>query len=292
MDPVELRALNMVKPHELPWVNPVGAIYDSGDYEQCLRMAADAVDWAGHRRAEFFGCDYDGVTVHAGDTAASPLNTGAFASRTVIAAAGALLDACARLRAKTLRIAAHMLGVADPEQLDVIGRAVQHRDDLTLMVPLSGVFQRAILGQGLPEGEMPGLDETSYFDPPDAAYSFGTAAAIVAVDAESGEFAVERFLMVHDCGTPLNPKPIEGQVRGGLAQGLGQALAEELVYDPETGQLVNGTMMDYFAPTACDLPSIEPICDALSDFGVELDRLPITPERVWQALRGKVPASA
>jgi len=241
-----------------------------------------------------------------------------------LAAAGALLDACARLRAKTLRIAAHMLGVADPGQLDVIGRAVQHRDDLTLMVPLSGVFQRAILGQGLPEGEMPGLDETSYFDPPHAAYSFGTAAAVVAVDAESGEFAVERFLMVHDCGTPLNPKLIEGQVRGGLAQGLGQALGEELVYDPETGQLVNGTMMDYFAPTACDLPAIElmhtvvpspvtplgvrgagevgaippaavvanAVCDALSDFGVELDRLPITPELVWRALRGKVPARA
>ncbi len=400
MDPVELRAMNMVKPDEFPWVNPVGAVYDSGDYERCLRMAAEAVDWAGHRRAghrprspggkyrgigfssyvertgyasgkflaargsdfgahegvniranrsggldvytgvssigqgsetvfaqmcaEFFGCDYDAVAVHAGDTAASPLNTGSFASRTVIAVAGALLDACARLRAKTLRIAAHMLGVADPGQLDVIGRAVQHRDDLTLMVPLSSVFQRAILGQGLPDGELPGLEETSYFDPPHAAYSFGTAAAVVAVDAESGEFDVQRFLMVHDCGTPLNPKLIEGQVRGGLAQGLGQALAEELVYDPETGQLVNGTMMDYFAPTTCDLPSIElmhtavpspvtplgvrgagevgaipaaaavanAICDALSDFGVELYRLPITPELVWRALRGKVLAEA
>jgi carbon-monoxide dehydrogenase large subunit len=192
------------------------------------------------------------------------------------------------------------------------------------MVPLSSVFQRAILGQGLPEGELPGLDETAYFDPPHAAYSFGTAAAAVVVDAESGEFAVERFLMVHDCGTPLNPKLIEGQVRGGLAQGLGQALAEELVYDPETGQLVNGTMMDYFAPTACDLPSIDlmhtavpspvttlgvrgagevgaipaaaavanAICDALSDFGVELDRLPITPELVWRALQGKALARA
>jgi len=400
MDPVELRAMNMVKPDEFPWVNPVGAVYDSGDYERCLRMAAEAVDWAGHRRAghgprpsdgryrgigfssyvertgyasgkflaargsdfgahegvniranrsggldvytgvssigqgsetvfaqmcaEFFGCDYDAVTVHAGDTATSPLNTGSFASRTVIAAAGALLDTCARLRAKTLRIAAHVLGVADPGQLDITGRAVQHRDDPTLMVPLSSVFQRAILGQGLPEGESPGLDETSYFDPPHAAYSFGTAAAAVAVDAESGEFEVQRFLMVHDCGTPLNPKLIEGQVRGGLAQGLGQALAEELVYDSETGQLVNGTMMDYFAPTACDLPSIElmhtavpspvtplgvrgagevgaipaaaavanAICDALSDFGVELDRLPITPELVWRALRGKVLAGA
>jgi carbon-monoxide dehydrogenase large subunit len=398
-DPVELRAMNMVKPDEFPYVNPVGAIYDSGDYERCLRMAAEAAGWAAHRDAEreprpadgryqgigfssyvertgyasskflaargslfgahesvtiranrsgsldlytgvssigqgsetvfaqmcaeFFGCDYDRVRVHTGDTGSSPLNTGSFASRTVIAAAGALLDACARLREKTLRIAAHMLGVANPQDLDIVGQAVQHRDDLTLMLPLSSVFEQAILGQGLPEGELPGLDETSYFEPQGAAYSFGTAAAVVSVDAESGEFDVERFLMVHDCGTPLNPKLIEGQVRGGLAQGLGQALGEELVYDAETGQLVNGTMMDYFAPTACDLPPTEllhtavpspmtplgvrgagevgcipvaaaianAICDALAPFGVELDRLPITPERVWRALRDSARAS-
>jgi carbon-monoxide dehydrogenase large subunit len=122
--------------------------------------------------------------------------------------------------------------------------------------------------------------------------------------------------MVHDCGTPLNPKLIDGQVRGGLAQGLGQALAEELRYDPESGQLVNGTMMDYFAPSMCDLPPItlfhtevaspvtplgvrgagevgaipaaaavaNAVCDALADFGVEIDRLPITPELVWRSL--------
>jgi carbon-monoxide dehydrogenase large subunit len=393
IDAVELRAMNMVKAADHPWVNPVGAVYDSGDYERCLRMAAEAVDWAGHLRArrgpqpsdgryrgigfssfvertgyasskflaargsdfgahesvtvranrsgsvdvytgvssigqgsetvfaqmcaEFFGCDYDAVRVHAGDTAASPLNTGSFASRTVIAGAGALLESCSRLRAKTLRIAAHMLATDGPDRLDIVGGAVQHRDDLTLMVPLADVFQRAILGQNLPEGETPGLDETSYFDPPSAAYSFGTAAAVVTVDTGTGEFDIERFVMVHDCGTPLNPKLIEGQVRGGLAQALGQALGEELVYDPETGQLVNGTMMDYFAPTACDLPPIElmhtavpspvtplgirgagevgaipagaavanAVCDALSDFGVELDRLPITPELVWRALQ-------
>lgn len=398
-DAVELRAMNMVQADEFPWVNPVGAIYDSGDYERCLRMAAEAVGWAAHRDAgheprtsdgryrgigfscyvertgyasgkflaargsrfgahesvtiranrsgslevytgvssigqgsetvfaqmcaEFFGCDYDRVRVHTGDTGSSPLNTGSFASRTVIAAAGALVDACARLRGKTLRIAAHALGVADPGQLDIVGQVVQHRDDLTLMLPLSSVFERAILGQGLPDGELPGLDETSYFEPPEAAYSFGTGAAVVSVDAESGEFDVERFLMVHDCGTPLNPKLIEGQVRGGLAQGLGQAMGEELVYDPETGQLVNGTMMDYFAPTACDLPPVElmhtavpspvtplgvrgagevgcipvaaaignAICDALAPFGVELDRLPITPERVWRAVQDSARAS-
>jgi carbon-monoxide dehydrogenase large subunit len=267
--------------------------------------------------ADFYGVDYDSVKVHAGDTAASPLNTGAFASRTVIAAAGALQEACRNLRAKTLRIAAFMLEVDDPTTLDIVGSAVQHRHDPTLIAPLSSVFNRAILGQGLPPGEAPGLDETAYFDPPQAAYSFGTAAAIVQVDAETGEFDIEKVVMVHDCGTPVNPKLIDGQVRGGLAQGLGGALGEELRYDPETGLLINGTMMDYFAPTVCDIPPIElhhtaipspvttlgvrgagevgtipaaaavanAICDALEDYGVEIDRLPITPELVWNALR-------
>src|SRR6202011_4410651 len=122
------------------------------------------------------------------------------------------------------RIAAFMLEVDDPTGLDIVGSTVQDRQDPTLMAPLSSVFNRAILGQGLPPGEAPGLDETAYFDPPQAAYSFGTAAAVVSVDAETGDFDVERFIMVHDCGTPVNPKLIEGQVRGGLVQGLGAAL--------------------------------------------------------------------
>lgn len=267
--------------------------------------------------AEVFGCDYDAVAVHTGDTGSSPLNTGSFASRTVIAAAGAIQQAGTLLREKTLRIAAHMLEAEDPSDLRVAGREVVHVRDEALRVDLAAVFSRAILGQGLPDGEAPGLDETAHFEPQGAAYSFGTAAAIVQVDPESGEFDVERVVMVHDCGTPVNPKLIDGQVLGGLAQGLGQTLGEELVYDPDTGQLVNGSMMDYFAPTACDLPPMElhhtavaapftpmgvrgagevgcipvaaavgnAICDALADLGVELYRLPITPERVWHAIQ-------
>jgi aerobic carbon-monoxide dehydrogenase large subunit len=392
MDAVELRAMNMVKPEEFPWVNPTGAVYDSGDYERCLRMAAEAVGWAGHRleghapredrryrgigfssyvertgyasskflagrgsqfgahesvtvranrsggldlysgvssigqgnetvfaqmAAEFFGCDYEAVRVHVGDTGASPLNTGAFASRTVIAAAGALQEACGRLRGKSLRIAGQLLEVEATDELEVVGDMIRHRSDSTLAIPLAVVFSRAILGQDLPPGEDPGLEETSHFEATGAAYSFGTAAAAVSVDAETGEFAIEKFVMVHDCGTPVNPKLIEGQVRGGLAQGLGAALGEELIYDSETGQLLNGTMMDYFAPTACDLPPVQllhtavpspvtplgvrgagevgcipaaaavanAICDALVVFGVEIDRLPITPELVWRAVR-------
>jgi carbon-monoxide dehydrogenase large subunit len=391
MDPLELRAKNMLRPEDLPWKNPAGAVYDSGDYERCLRMAAEAIGYDAHRArppvaradgrlvgiglssfvertgyassrflarrgsqfgahesatlranrsggidvytgvstigqssetafaqvvAEVFGIDYDAVKVHAGDTGASPLNTGAFASRTMIAAAGALKEAGEALQAKTLRLAAWILdcGVDD---VRVAGTAVRRRDDPAVSVPLADVFTAAILGQGIPPDEEPGLEATAHFEPTDAAYSFGTAAALVSVDTETGEFDVERFVLVHDCGTAVNPKIVEGQVRGALVQGLGAALGEELRYDADTGQLVNGSMMDYFAPAAPDVPPIEllhtevpspvtpfgirgvgevgtippaaaianALCDALVDYGVELDTLPLTPEVVWRAMR-------
>lgn len=393
LDPVELRAMNMVTPAELPWKNPTGAVYDSGDYERCLRMAAEAIGWAEHRGAarvpevdgrirgvgfssfvertgyassrflarrgsqfgahesvtlranrsggidvytgvstmgqsaetafaqvvsDVFGIDYDAVRVHAGDTATSPLNTGAFASRTMIAASGALKQASEELAGKTLRLAAWRLE-SDPGLLEIAGTVVRRRDDPTVSVPLAEVFATAITGQGIPPDEEPGLESTSHFEPTDAAYSFGTAAARVAVDPVTGEFEIERFVMVHDAGTVVNPKIVDGQVRGALAQGFGAALTEELRYDADTGQLVNGSMMDYFAPTAADLPPMEllhtevpspvtpfgvrgvgevgtippgaavanAICDALADYGVELSALPITPEAVWRALSGR-----
>jgi carbon-monoxide dehydrogenase large subunit len=261
--------------------------------------------------AEVLGVDVDAVTVHAGDTGAAPVNTGAFASRTMIAAAGAIERAALEIRAKALRIAAVLL---DSDEVEIAGREVQAAGGAS--VALARVFEAAIVGQGLPEGEEPGLDATAHFEPPAAAYSYGSAAAVVSVDAETGDFDVERFVMVHDCGTAVNPTLIEGQVLGALAQGFGAALMEEIVYDPETGQLVNGSMLDYFAPTAVDLPPVElhhtetpspvtpfgvrgvgevgtippgaaitnALCDALAGFGVELNRLPLTPERVWRAL--------
>jgi aerobic carbon-monoxide dehydrogenase large subunit len=191
-------------------------------------------------------------------------------------------------------------------------------------MPLAEVAAQAFLGHRLPPGESPGLEATAYFDPPASAYGYGTAAAIVEVDARSGEFTIERFVMVHDCGTQINPMVIEGQLHGGLAQGLGAALFEELVYDAHTGQLLNGTLLDYFVPTAADLPRFEldhtetpspvttlgvrgigesgtippaaalvnAVCDALRPFGVEINRLPLTPERIWSALRAAPGAAA
>jgi len=390
-DPLEFRAGNMLTPEDLPWRNPSGAWYDSGDYERCLRMAAEAIDYdelraagrgprsdgryvgigltsfverTGYASAKFLagrgsrfgahesvtlranrgggidlytgvstfgqstetsiaqvcaevlGVDFEAVRVHAGDTFGTPLNTGAFASRTMIAAAGAVERAALELRAKVLRLAAPLLE-ADPDELEVAGAVVRCVDDHDRSVALAHVHEMAIIGQGLPEGETPGLEATAHHEPAEAAFAYGTAAAVVSVDAETGDFEVERFVMVHDCGTPVNPMTIDGQVRGALAQGFGAALAEELRYDPDTGQLVNGTMLDYFVPTASDVPPVEllhtevpspvtpfgirgvgevgtippgaavanAVCDALTDFGVELDRLPVTPELVWNAMR-------
>jgi carbon-monoxide dehydrogenase large subunit len=391
IDPVELRAMNMVKSADFPWRTPSGAVYDSGDYELTLRMAAEAIGYASQRDArgaeradgryvgigfssfvertgyassrflagrgshfgahesvtlranrsggidlytgvssigqssetafaqvcsEVIGIDYNRIRVHAGDTGASPLNTGAFASRTMIAAAGALNDAGTVFRDKVLRIAAWRLQL-DASCLAIDGAVVHSRDDASVQQTLAEIFTAAIIGQGIPPAEEPGLDVTAQFEPSDAAYSFGTAAALVSVDPETGDFDIEKFVMVHDCGTVVNPKVVDGQVRGGLVQGLGAALTEELRYDEDSGQLVNGTMLDYFTPAATDIPPLEllhtevpspvttfgvrgvgevgtippgaaianAVCDALVDFGVELTTLPITPEKIWLAMQ-------
>ena len=266
--------------------------------------------------SEVTGVDAHLVRVHTGDTSASPINTGGFASRTTIAAAGAIELAGLEFIGKALRIAAWLLEIDDPDSLEVRGAIIGSIDGDGPTVSLANVFSTAILGQGIPPSEAPGLEATAYFEPQAAAYAFGSAAAVVAVDPETGDFEIERFVMVHDCGVPVNPMLVEGQVLGALAQGFGAALMEELRYDPDTGQLLNGSLLDYFAPTAADLPRVEllhtevpspvtplgvrgvgeigtippgaaivnAVCDALADRGVAISRLPITPEAVWRAL--------
>ena len=253
------------------------------------------------------------VRVHAGDTRGTPYNTGSFASRTLIAGAGAIRAAAGEVRSKALRVAGHLIGV-DPAGLEIVDGIVQAVDNPDLRIALAEVATQAFFGHDLPPDETPGLEATAYFDPTASAFGYGTAAAVVDVDPRTGEFRVERFVLVHDCGLEVNPMIVEGQVMGALAQGIGAALFEELVYDPETGQLVNGTMIDYFMPTAADLPLLEvshtetpspvtpfgvrgigesgtippgaaianAICDALAPFGVEINRLPITPEAIWR----------
>lgn len=255
------------------------------------------------------------VIVHAGDTLGTPYNTGSFASRTTVAGTGAILQAATEIRSKALRIAGHLLG-ADPADLEIehgLVRPIGGGEP----IPLGDVAREAYLAHRLPVGEQPGLEATAYFDPPANTFGYGAAAAIVRVDERTGEFAVERLVLAHDCGTEVNPTLVEGQLCGGLAQGLGAACYEELQYDPGSGQLLNGTMVDYLIPTAADLPEFElahleipspatplgvrgvgeagtippaaalvnAICDALQPLPVVIRRLPVTAETVWRAIQ-------
>lgn len=265
--------------------------------------------------ASGLGLEPRDVAVDRGDSRGTPYSVGGFASRTMIAGAGAIQKATAAIRAKMLRIAGHLLGVA-PDALEVAPGVVRRRDDPTVGVSIAEVSTAAMLGHRLPPGDDPGLEATAYYDPPASAFGYGTVAARVEVNPRTGEFEVSRYVLAHDCGTQVNPMIVEGQLHGGIAQGLGAALFEELVYDRGTGQLVNGTFVDYFVPTAADLPRFDldhletpspvtplgikgvgengtigaaaalanALADALAPFGVEIDRLPITAESVWRAL--------
>ena len=201
--------------------------------------------------ASVVGVKVEDVRVFAGDTHGTPVNTGSFASRTLIAGAGAIRDAGTEIRLKALRVAAHMLEVP-LESLELEDGVI--RSSLGSEISFQDVAVNTFYGHRLPAGETPGLEATAYYDPISNAFSYGTAAAIVEVDPHSGEFDLQRFLFVHDCGTQVNPMLVEGQLHGGVAQALGAALFEEIIYDQESGQMLNGSMMDYFMPTAADLP--------------------------------------
>jgi carbon-monoxide dehydrogenase large subunit len=265
--------------------------------------------------ASGLGLEPDDIIVHRGDSQGTPYSVGGFASRTMIAGAGAIAKATEQIRAKVFRLAAHLLG-APADRLEVAGGVVRRVDDASVQIALAEVAEAAFLAHRLPPGEDPGLEATAYYDPPVSAFGYGTVAARVEADPRTGAFDLQRYVLVHDCGTQVNPMIVEGQIHGGIAQGLGAALFEELVYDPDTGQLVNGSFVDYFLPTAADLPRFEidhletpspstplgvkgvgeggtigaaaavanAVCDALAPFGVELDALPLTAESVWRAL--------
>ena len=174
----------------------------------------------------------------------------------------------------------------------------------------------AALGYDLPEGMEPFLDDTTYYDPPNCTFPFGTHIGVVEVDAETGEVTLKRYIAVDDVGKVINPMIVDGQVHGGIAQGIAQALWEDAVYD-ENGQLLTGSMMDYAVPKAEFFPPFEldrtetptdvnplgvkgagetgtiastpavvnAVMDALAPFGIRHIDMPLTPERVWRAMR-------
>ncbi|MEV8636936.1 xanthine dehydrogenase family protein molybdopterin-binding subunit [Streptosporangium sp. NPDC051023] len=265
--------------------------------------------------ADRVGVPLERVQVLLGDTAATPYSpVGSIASRSLTVGGAALIRAAARLRDRIVAIAAHQLEVA-PEDLEADGQAVRVKGDPGARRTLEEIAASAWRGWDLPEGMPPGLEERATHDPAAYTYAYGAHAAAVAVDPETGAVEVEGYWVVGDSGTLVNPAIVEGQIRGGVAQGIGMALTEEVVYSPD-GQ----PLAEYLLPTTREVPAIEvvlmetpspvtpggmkgageagvigppaaignAVAAALPEIAARITAIPLTPEVVWSLLeRGR-----
>jgi carbon-monoxide dehydrogenase large subunit len=382
LDPAEVRRRNLIPSDAFPYTTPVGATYDSGDYEtaldEALRLAGYKelraeqaarrerdetlqlgiglscyVEWTtgfaqterssvrvepsgevvatvgtapqgqGHETAfaqltaDLLGVPIDSVRVVHSDTGLVESGDGTFGSRSLQIGGSALRQAGEALLAKARRLAAHLLEAAEEDVvvfegagLGVAGAPATSRS----WADLAAAAQRS---EDLPEGMEPGLSAGATFEQAGPSFPFGAHVAVVEVDTETGAVHLLRHVAVDDCGRVLNPLLVEGQVHGGVAQGVAQALFEEFAYDEE-GNPLTATLADYLVPSAAELPSIETgrtetpsplnplgakgvgesgtigatpavhnaVIDALAHLGVRHIDMPTTPERVWRAIAG------
>ncbi len=275
--------------------------------------------------ADKLGVDPEVVEVMHGDTSTGPEGRNTYGSRSLACGGEAIARAADKVVDKVRSIVAAQLEAA-PEDIEVHDGKFSVRGSPDKGMTLAEVAGVAYIGD-VPAGMEPGLEETTFYDPENFVFPFGAHACIVDVDAETGKVKVARWLAVDDCGRAVNPMLIEGQVHGGITYGIGQALYERVAYD-ENGQLVTGTFVDYALPTAAELPSFEldrtetpspvnslgvkgvgeagtiaasaavtnAVIDALRPMGVTYMNMPLTPMRVWEAIRaaqserGGVPA--
>jgi carbon-monoxide dehydrogenase large subunit len=206
--------------------------------------------------ADEFGVPFEQVTVVVGDTDAVPMGFGTGGSRSATMAGGASLHGARELKAKVMDVASHLFE-ASPQDLEITGGSVSVRGVPARAMPL-GEVARAAREPGRLPAELAGdLEVTAAFDGGRGGWSGGTHAAVVDVDVETGLVRVERYLVAEDCGVLINPAIVEGQVRGGVAQGIGAVLLERSAYDPDSGQYLASTFMDYLLPTAVEIPRIE-----------------------------------
>ncbi len=265
--------------------------------------------------ADELGLTPEDVTVLHGDTAVVPTGFGTGGSRGASVGGAAILVASQRVRDKAQRIAAHLLEAAFEDIVLTEGKFhVKGLPDRA--VTLREVAQAAHRAAKLPPGMEPGLEASHVFDPPDFTIPFGVYIAVVEVTPETGEVKLLRFIGVDDVGTVINPLLLQGQLHGGIAQGIAQALWEEVVYD-ESGQLLSGSLMEYAAPKAGDLLMFEldhtvtptphnplgakgageagcvgapqavvnAVLDALAPLGIRSLDMPLRPEKIWRAIR-------
>jgi aerobic carbon-monoxide dehydrogenase large subunit len=268
--------------------------------------------------ASELGIAADDIEVVWGDTDRVPYGLGTWANRSTVGCGGATILASRDIKAKVLRLASEMLE-ASAGDLELENGQITVRGTPSRGVSFREVARRAAFEPDLlPDGEEPGLEVTRRFVPPDpGTFASSAHAAHVELDPDTGAVTVLRYVVAEDCGTVVNPMIVEGQVHGGVAQGIGGALYEHLVYDG-AGNLITGSFMDYLIPTACELPDVDirhlespspfvpggfkgmgeggavnspativsAVNDALRPFGVIANHTPITPDWVMAALQG------
>jgi carbon-monoxide dehydrogenase large subunit len=265
--------------------------------------------------ADELGVSFEDIEVLHGDTAVSPLGMDTYGSRSVSVGGVAIHYAAKKILDKARKIAAHELEVAEEDLEFSEGKfAVKGAPDKAKAI--GEIAFSAWTAHNLPDGTEPGLEATYVFDPPNFTYPSGSHICVIEVDTETGETEIVRYVAVDDCGTIINPTIVEGQVHGGVAQGIAEALYEEAVYD-ENGVLMTSSLANYRVPSAAELPSltlsstvtpsstnplgvkgigeagtiaappavINAVIDALQPLGVTHIDMPATPERVWWAIR-------
>jgi carbon-monoxide dehydrogenase large subunit len=265
--------------------------------------------------ADVLGVAVEDVRVVTGDTREFHWGTGTFASRGAVVAGSACHAAAMSVREKVLNLAAAVLGVPR-EALDLAGGRVFVKDDTSRGLSLGELSGKSNPLRGaVRPGTEPGLESTAYFGPDRGSTASGVHAIIVEVDPETATVDIKRYLVVHDCGTIINPMLVEGQIHGGVAHGIGNAFYEQLMYD-EQGQLLNASFMDYLLPTATDVPPIETahretpspynavglkgvgeagciptgavfaqaVEDALAGSGIEITEIPLSPNRLFELI--------
>jgi carbon-monoxide dehydrogenase large subunit len=239
--------------------------------------------------ADQMGVPFEQVRVVVGDTDLVPPGfTGG--SRAATMAGGASLHGARALKVKVLEVASHLME-ASAADLDIVEGMVSVKGVPASAVPLAQVAAWAGDGANVPEGVDADLEVTHLYDGGQGGWSGGTHCAIVEVDVETGQVKVERYLVVEDCGELINPAIVEGQVRGGVAQGIGAVLLERSAYDPDSAQFLAGSFMDYLLPTATDIPRIEiehlqtvPLDDDVNFRGVGEGGMIVAPPTVCNAI--------
>jgi carbon-monoxide dehydrogenase large subunit len=267
--------------------------------------------------SEITGIPSDDIDVVHGDTDNTPFGLGTYGSRSTPVSGAAVAVAAKRVVDKAKIIAATMMEVS-PEDIEVEKGTFSVKGDPTVSKTIQEVALAAHGPMELPEGVEGHLDAACVYDPPNLTYPYGAYICVVDVDPNTGVVKVRRFIAVDDCGTRINPMIVEGQIHGGLADGVGMALMEVIAFD-EDGNCLGGSFMDYQLPTALECPSwelgetvtpsphhpigakgvgesatvgspaavVNAVMDALKPYGVRHADMPLTPAQVWRTIQGR-----